>query len=103
MLNAQCSMLNAQCPLRNAQCSIRLDLKSSADPSEAAAESINGRDWHDPQPHHEQDHIGARNGVIAVGLKNSCKCQDYNRPKNRSEEPKPLPAVDVHGVLLTAF
>jgi hypothetical protein len=63
---------------------LRLALKSSADPTEAKAESINRHDWHDPQSHHEQDHMGARDGVIAVGLKNSCKCQNYNRPKNRS-------------------
>jgi hypothetical protein len=60
-------------------------LEPSADPSEAKAESINRRDWHDPQSHYEQDAMGARDGVIAVGLKNSCKCQDYNCPKYRSE------------------
>ena len=63
----------------------RLDLKSAADPSEAKAEPINRRDWPDPQPHHEQSHIGARDGLIAAGLKNTCECQDYNRPKNRSQ------------------
>jgi hypothetical protein len=43
-------------------------LKSAADPSEAKAEPINRRDWHDPQPHHEQGPIGAREGLIAGGL-----------------------------------
>jgi hypothetical protein len=41
-------------------------LKSAADPSEAKADPINRRDWHDPQPHHEQ---GALDGLIAIGLK----------------------------------
>jgi hypothetical protein len=50
-----------------------LELKSAADPSEAKAEPINRRDWHDPQSHHEQDRIGARDGLIAVGLKDPCK------------------------------
>jgi len=53
-----------------------------ADTSEAKAERMNYRDWLDPKPHHEQDHIGAREHLIAAGLKNSCKCQDHNRPKN---------------------
>src|SRR5688572_22852020 len=75
-----------------------LELKSAADPREAKAEPINRRDWHDPQPHHEQDLIGARDGLNAVGPKNPCKCQEYNRPKNRSYQPKPLPAVDAHGL-----
>jgi hypothetical protein len=46
-------------------------LKSAADPSETKAEPINRRDWHYPQTHQEQDHVRARDGVIAVGLKNS--------------------------------
>jgi hypothetical protein len=50
-----------------------LDLKSAADPSEAKADPINRRDWHDPQPRHEQGLIGARDGLIAVELKNPCK------------------------------
>jgi hypothetical protein len=62
-----------------------LGLKSAADPSEAKAESIHRHDRHDPQPHHEQNLIGARDGLFAIGLKNPCKCQDCNRPKNRSQ------------------
>jgi hypothetical protein len=50
-----------------------LDLKSAADPSEAKAEPMNRRDWHDPQPRHEHGLIGARGGLIAVALKNPCK------------------------------
>ena len=45
-------------------------MKSAADPGEAKAEPVNGRDWQDPQPHHEQGHIGARDGPIAVELMN---------------------------------
>jgi len=48
-------------------------LKSAADPSEAKAKPINCRDWHDPQPHYEQGLSGARDGLIAVELKNPCK------------------------------
>jgi hypothetical protein len=48
-------------------------LKSAADPGEANAEPINRRDWHDPQPHYEQNLIGTPDGLIAVELKNPSK------------------------------
>jgi hypothetical protein len=49
---------------------LRLDSKSSADPSEAKTEPINRHDWDDPHPHHEQ---GALDGLTVVRLKSPCK------------------------------
>src|SRR4029434_4758850 len=60
---------------------LRLGVESAHDQSEAKAEPINCRDWHDPQPHHEQ---GALHGPTVVW--HPCNCADHNGPKNRTHE-----------------